>query len=269
MKVVSERDWLEKLSAANGELVLTHYGYTNHAFQSVPIVKRTLDIHLLWLVVDLSFNGRINSVAIELEPGSFLWIRPGAIHSFTIPQGLRTYRVRIDLSQGGAQFSPREPWLLARNAGEPRTPWEELIHELEVNEEHRAQRLRMLVGTICLQALRKGNASEATSMLTTLQRRKIQHLAVEGFSKGIKPSHFADELNLSHAYFSRLFKQTYGISPSAWILRERLKQAATLLTETDQRISTIADACGFEDPNLFSPQFRKIYRISPREYRRH
>lgn len=268
-KAVSERDWLERIGRSDYPMELSAYGYSDHPFQAVPINDRTLPVHLLWLVVDLGFSGQVEGTHIELEAGSFLWIRPGVPHSFTIPQGLRTYRVRIDLRDRDIPLTIEEPWLLVRNAWELRAPWEELLRELEVEEEHHYHRLRQLTGSICLLAFRHSKVADTAAVLSTQQRQKIQQLSVESFSKGLKPSDFARELTLSPAYFSRLFKQTFGLSPRAWIMRERLKQAATLLSETDQRISCISDACGFSNPNLFSRQFRKVYRVSPREYRNH
>ncbi|MCY4460163.1 MAG: AraC family transcriptional regulator [Albidovulum sp.] len=265
---VSQEGWLDTIANPSATLVVSHYGYTDHALQAVPIVDRRLDRHLLWFVVDHHFEGSIEGERIELEAGALLWIRPGARHSFTIPRGLRTYRLRIDLSNGGRSLTLMEDWTLATGAWELRAPLEELLGELEVKSAYREYRLRQLVGTISLIVFRGRRVPAQGATFSATQRFRIQKLAVDRLPDCVSPAILAEELKLSRNYFSRMFKRTYGMPPRTWLVHQRLRQAATLLIETDHRIGEIARVCGYDDPNLFSRQFRKVYRQSPRDMRR-
>ena len=40
-----------------------------------------------------------------------------------------------------------------------------------------------------------------------------------------------------------------------------------LLTETELLVSTISEQCGFSSRNYFASQFKKVYGISPKDYR--
>ena len=64
-----------------------------------------------------------------------------------------------------------------------------------------------------------------------------------------------------------VFKKVTGYSPIDYLLHVRLAKAAEMLLKSEKTISEIAQDCGFTDSNYFSRQFRKIYSLSPREYR--
>ena len=75
--------------------------------------------------------------------------------------------------------------------------------------------------------------------------------------------------NMSESYFRRSFKQCFGIAPQEFILRQRLRHAAKLLTQTDISIAKVALDCGFGDQSHFSRQFGRFFGESPRTYRLH
>ncbi|MBB3999268.1 helix-turn-helix transcriptional regulator [Aureimonas pseudogalii] len=72
---------------------------------------------------------------------------------------------------------------------------------------------------------------------------------------------------LSRAHFVRLFTRFQGVSPSEFVLRERMGRATRLLVNGQLSIKDIADICGFDDPNYFAKVFRRTYAISPSEFR--
>lgn len=76
------------------------------------------------------------------------------------------------------------------------------------------------------------------------------------------------ELHYSEAYLRRLFRQKSGKPPNAFLTQLRVKRAAELLRSTDQPVTRIAAACGFDDPNYFSALFHNWYGMPPRDYRK-
>lgn len=77
----------------------------------------------------------------------------------------------------------------------------------------------------------------------------------------------ADAAGYSRWHFSRLFSESEGMPPGEFILRERMKEAVRLLQETDEPVKAIAGRCGFTDANYFAKAFRRVYRVSPSEFR--
>lgn len=73
--------------------------------------------------------------------------------------------------------------------------------------------------------------------------------------------------SLSPAYFSRRFRQVFGMTFTAYALIYRLHLAARRLVTTGAAISEIAYGVGFSSPAYFSARFRERFGMTPREYR--
>ncbi|GGA84234.1 hypothetical protein GCM10011511_04230 [Puia dinghuensis] len=73
--------------------------------------------------------------------------------------------------------------------------------------------------------------------------------------------------NRSLATFKRDFQRHYGASPRQWINRQRLAHAQLLLEQTDQKVSDIAIACGFESVSHFIRIFRAAFGATPQSLR--
>jgi AraC-like DNA-binding protein len=86
-------------------------------------------------------------------------------------------------------------------------------------------------------------------------------------SENIKVDDLSDKACMSRTSFYRAFKREYNISPLDFILREKIKKAKHLLSETKASITDICYQLGFSDLNYFGRQFRKSEGISPTQYR--
>ena len=87
------------------------------------------------------------------------------------------------------------------------------------------------------------------------------------YTKDISVTYVADHVGLERAYFSKLFKETKGISPIEYLTEIRLKSAKSLLINSKMSVKSIALASGFKDIYYFSQAFKKITGVSPLEYR--
>ncbi len=65
-----------------------------------------------------------------------------------------------------------------------------------------------------------------------------------------------------------LFRAVLNISPVNYLVHYRLKKAAMLLTNTERKISTVSVETGFSSSDYFCKTFKKVYRLTPTEYRR-
>src|SRR3954463_7160150 len=73
--------------------------------------------------------------------------------------------------------------------------------------------------------------------------------------------------NLSVCYFVRAFKQSMGVTPHDYLIRQRVERTKQLLSSTDMPLSEIALVAGFADQSHFSRRFRQHVGMSPRDYR--
>lgn len=77
----------------------------------------------------------------------------------------------------------------------------------------------------------------------------------------------ASMANASPSHFSALFKRITGFSALDYFLRLKMQQAAHLLDSTALPVKSVAGQLGYDDPLYFSRQFRRVYGVSPVQYR--
>lgn len=73
--------------------------------------------------------------------------------------------------------------------------------------------------------------------------------------------------HLNKNHLVRQFKNRFGISPIAYLIKNRMEYAKKLLAESNLTVKTIAAKCGYSDPSFFNYYFKKTFSISPAAYR--
>ena len=76
----------------------------------------------------------------------------------------------------------------------------------------------------------------------------------------------ADIADLSPFHFSRIFKESVGVSPNRYVNYCRVEKAKRLLEQQQISIIQISAACGYSNPSYFIRQFRKIMGVTPKVY---
>lgn len=74
--------------------------------------------------------------------------------------------------------------------------------------------------------------------------------------------------HLSEGAFSRFFKLRTGKTLPEYVNELRVGRACRLLAEEDRKVTDVALDCGFKNLANFNRRFRKITRMTPRDYRR-
>ncbi len=77
----------------------------------------------------------------------------------------------------------------------------------------------------------------------------------------------AKQAGFSISRFYTLYKQLFGVSPTADLISARIEKAKHTLHYTDQKIKDIALSLGYENVTHFTKQFKKYVGKSPAEYR--
>ena len=86
-------------------------------------------------------------------------------------------------------------------------------------------------------------------------------------SKTFTLGKMAESVNLSPPYFCYLFKTITGVPPAKYLKSLRMQQAATLLTTTFLSVKEIVRCVGLTDESHFVRDFKRIYGVTPSEYR--
>jgi AraC-like DNA-binding protein len=87
------------------------------------------------------------------------------------------------------------------------------------------------------------------------------------YDKELSLESLAEMYYLSPSYLSREFKAITHFNLLNYIQQTRIKNAQYKLSSTNEKISAIAESCGFTSFSQFNRVFNKISGTSPREYR--
>lgn len=87
----------------------------------------------------------------------------------------------------------------------------------------------------------------------------------ENLCKRISVSAVAEHCGISADYLSQIFKREIGENLSAYILRQKLEKAKSLLLNGKTQ-KEICDEIGFSSQSYFVTVFRRIYNMTPSDY---
>ncbi len=112
----------------------------------------------------------------------------------------------------------------------------------------------------------KEDKKEVLEVNNLLVLKAIKYIEMN-YSKKIVLKDIAAELFISPNYLCDLFKKHMGKNLSEYIIEYRMQKAKKLLGQLEYKISDIADIIGFGDAKYFSSTFKKMYGVTPLEYR--
>jgi AraC-like DNA-binding protein len=97
--------------------------------------------------------------------------------------------------------------------------------------------------------------------------RRIREYIDDNIDQRISVELMAGLANLSVCYFVRAFKQSTGLTPHDYLIRQRVERTKQMLSGSEIPLSQIALAAGFADQSHFARRFRQHVGMSPRDYR--
>lgn len=241
-------------------------------------VQRNQGVPAELLIACIAGAGRVcinGGDALLIKPGDVAWLPAGVPHWY--------------------ESDPVDPWTIewVHFAGHEVEAWRNLVFEQETGHLCRVPIDRMSelaldrLHSILEQGYSLLNLIEAAaalrSSLGVLSRLRRQVGATWSAQSRVAASvehlrcswmhlHRLEELaaqaGVSPSHYSTLFRKQTGFSPLDFILRQRMQHAAFLLVTTNNSISAIAAAVGYDDAYYFSRCFGKIMGCSPRAYRK-
>lgn len=101
-------------------------------------------------------------------------------------------------------------------------------------------------------------------------RRALEAAAwiLEHSAERVQLADAAAHADLSVFHFLRVFRRTIGATPNQYLVACRLGAAAETLSRTDQSVTGIAYASGFDDLSHFQRTFKRAAGMTPGQFRR-
>lgn len=122
-----------------------------------------------------------------------------------------------------------------------------------------------------LEGLLSGGESITVGTVGLMDEReqlvRCRGLIDANFDKPLTVEELAREAGMSRTKFNERFRQTFGVSPMAYLTELRMQNAKKMLAAGNARISQVAWAVGYSHPCNFAVAFKRHWGQSPKEYR--
>ncbi len=134
------------------------------------------------------------------------------------------------------------------------------------SQQHEVSPLRSL--SLVAGLLDELTQSDAAILVGDEALRRAVAILVEQFDQPWTLDALAVSVAMSRSQISRLFRKHLHISPAEFLRHERARRMADLLLSSGLSVEEAARQVGWLDASHASRTFRRVYRVSPQQYRR-
>jgi AraC-like DNA-binding protein len=234
------------------------------------------DFEFVWIVegnATASFDG----VAMDAPRGTVLLGRPGVTDRYDWDPERRTiqafFHFSFDYSTPG--WPALKDWPVVRRMGSEDILRSLFRYVIGHTQSRPGTATALLEGavTLMLRAFLEGQTNIALEPADNLPPPVQLALAAIRTALAQDPpapialKDLARAAHVAPEYLCRVFRRHLNLGPLECAGLARLERAAALLIRSNLPVRQIADAVGFASPYHFSAKFRKIYGLSPRDYR--
>ncbi len=206
---------------------------------------------------------KINGETYPYKTGKFAFYKKGTAHDEFDPEPCDIIWLHIAFDIEGITlkegvFDDRDGKLLVllqklRNLSLEQTDFSALL-------------VKLCLAEIIITAAEK--QQEIVAVSERLNWEKILNYIDTNINEQVDFAFVAASNNYSYGRFRHLFTEHFGMSPYAYLVRQRIAHAKRLLQNSDSSITAIAFDCGFNSSSQFTNIFKKHIGITPKEYRK-
>ena len=269
---------------------LIEKGRCIHVFRGDAGIIDTHTHDFIEIVYILSGKGQqiIDGEIYEAERGDAFFINYGSSHSFSFVGGIDYVNICFSPETVGESMISAENAFsllsltafneMRRDAdggklsffGNDRIEVEELLHAMLKEYKGKAYGYATVVenylNILITRMIRRAEAGVDRADEGELWAELSDYID-KNFSSKLTLSDLAGKCFYNPSYFSRIFKEKFGMSLVEYLTRRRLDYAVKLLSETTHSIDEISEMCGFSDRGGFYHAFAKYIGGSPSELR--
>ena len=139
-------------------------------------------------------------------------------------------------------------------------------HQQVTEHQHEEAKLRTELDRKLPGILGETGRVEEESHTEQLVHRILDYIQ-KGYARPITLKECARTLEFNAAYLSTLFSHTVGLPFKSYLTRLRLERAKELLSDPSRRVSEVAYAVGYMNPNRFRLAFKAVTGLAPVTWR--
>lgn len=173
-------------------------------------------------------------------------------------------------------YEPRRAnYLLLKTGSDPLTfqTIQELTYEANLTDLYSNSCSASLLDLFLARALRAAQSAIALYHYEGYSKRSIDFALVLQYIqqnyRTVTLSNLAETFHFNKTYLSRLIHKKMGQSFSEVLCAVKMNHAMDHLMNTSMKVGQIAEAVGYDSVDHFSRVFRRVYGLSPQQYRRH
>lgn len=238
------------------------------------------DHYLFHLVVAGKGRLTLNKCSYSLEPSMGFLICPGQLYQYVADEqdpweylwmGFRGERVGVLLSN--SRLIHTSPVYVSQEWKKIEGYMSESVAVARQGGSGSTVRCYGLLFLLLAQILEETSIFDEPLDITRLSNTQMQYVyeAIEyirtHLSTNFTTRDVASALGLNRSYFSRLFTQLCGVTPSRFIMNYRLDIAWSMLRHSNTPIALIAQNVGFQDAAYLTYCFHERYGRSPSQVR--
>ncbi len=142
-----------------------------------------------------------------------------------------------------------------------------IIQELQLKQPLCEEQLKLMMQQLLLRMGR--NRIKADKVFENYNREVEEALRIfhQSSEQDFTIKKFTKERGLNYYRFIDTFTKQVGISPRQYIINIRMSTAKELLANPLFQVSEVAQLTGYDNPLYFSRLFKKVWGISPTEFR--
>ncbi|OQY32588.1 MAG: hypothetical protein B6241_10475 [Spirochaetaceae bacterium 4572_59] len=237
--------------------------------------RRNPDFELILVVRGNSSYSDEEHGEVFVGAGQILLIYPGVKHNYIIPDqnpSAIVSCIHLELISSGSfnhcDYNLTEvPQLLSTVKDTPYmvSLFRKATFFYETSDRYNDYLLTALTTQIWLHLLSAGGKREVRQLSRRME--EIVKFIKRNGDKRLTRRDIAEAFYLSPQHINTLFKGELGISPTAFIQKEKMVIAEKLIREEGFQVQEAAAAVGYSDPFYFSKIFKKVMSYTPKHAR--
>lgn len=269
-------------------------GANIHIFKINSVRKNTVHTHdFLELVYILKGEGIewINGKEYAVKKGDLVVVNYGQTHAFRPGDGGMTYvniMINLDFFNDSVIKSDDAFGILVLSAFEDirndvnrklnvvsfspdeyksiETIIEAMVKEYQCKDPAYNAALNGYLNVLLVKIARKIRVGICDTEQTDIWKEITEYIS-ENLNENISLKALSEKCFYNPSYFSRVFKEKFGMTLTDYIIGKRLDHAAFLLKTGNATVEYISQRCGFSSKAAFYRSFAKKFGCTPNEYR--
>lgn len=163
-------------------------------------------------------------------------------------------------------LTPEKPWQ-AEALEHIERVWQINDGEAPLYELETRDRLSRLLAAIVINCPGIPGRRDERTLRQGARMKLMLRFIEDNMGERLSVADIAASASVSESECLRCFRDSINTTPIQYLRRSRIERAAVMLCASKEKISAIAQLCGFDDMSYFTKIFRQTKGCSPSEYR--